>query len=640
MKFVALISGGKDSFYNILHCVANGHELAALANLHPKDAGVDELDSFMFQTVGHDVIDFYSECLGGIPLFRHAIKGSSSNVQLEYSPTEADEIEDLYELLKKVKESIPEVEAVSCGAILSHYQRTRVENVCDRLGLTSLAYLWQRNQEELMREMCALGLEARLIKVAAVGLKEKHLGLLLLEALPTLLKLKAMYDVHVCGEGGEFESLVFNAPNFVKKLVKTNLEIRSDSSDTLYLRLAVEVVPKDDKIDEGLPTIPPLLSEEFAEISDSLVLSGNASENTLPMSYEGDAFTIRTSETASKVFISNVSSTLPSVEAQTEDVLNQIEALLQERGAEIFDIQHMTVLVSDMKDFAAINGVYLGHFIAKFLPPSRVCVETTLPAQSKVVMSCTVLKQGSDRLGIHIRSRSYWAPQNIGPYSQAIVESVATHKTASLSGQIPLVPSSMALVGNESRSVMHVLALQHLHRVMELINVKKIANIICYVTDASAVENIVELWSSYVDQFLSQKDQRKLSIVQTTALPRGASVEWGGLAYEIIDQYDDEDDVADQLAQLNCKASCLDEDLVSESAFGPNLSLLFSVNDENSLSTFLNNEKVAATQVSVMATLQDIAALIELGCSAEWVPVLGTWNFQGLKQKYSVIWER
>lgn len=40
MQVVALISGGKDSFFNAMHCVAAGHELAALANLHPAAGGM------------------------------------------------------------------------------------------------------------------------------------------------------------------------------------------------------------------------------------------------------------------------------------------------------------------------------------------------------------------------------------------------------------------------------------------------------------------------------------------------------------------------------------------------------------------------------------------------------------------------
>jgi len=32
---IALVSGGKDSFFSLLHCAANGHRVVALANLHP-----------------------------------------------------------------------------------------------------------------------------------------------------------------------------------------------------------------------------------------------------------------------------------------------------------------------------------------------------------------------------------------------------------------------------------------------------------------------------------------------------------------------------------------------------------------------------------------------------------------------------
>ena len=39
MRVVALVSGGKDSTYNMMQVVAEGHEIVALANLHPKDRG-------------------------------------------------------------------------------------------------------------------------------------------------------------------------------------------------------------------------------------------------------------------------------------------------------------------------------------------------------------------------------------------------------------------------------------------------------------------------------------------------------------------------------------------------------------------------------------------------------------------------
>jgi len=40
----SVFSGGKDSTYNMIQCVQNGHEIIALANLHPKkDIGKNDL---------------------------------------------------------------------------------------------------------------------------------------------------------------------------------------------------------------------------------------------------------------------------------------------------------------------------------------------------------------------------------------------------------------------------------------------------------------------------------------------------------------------------------------------------------------------------------------------------------------------
>lgn len=70
--------------------------------------------------------------------------------------TPGDEVEDMLILLKEVKRQIPCVSAVSSGAIASDYQRLRVESVCSRLGLVSLAYLWKQDQSWLLQEMVNL----------------------------------------------------------------------------------------------------------------------------------------------------------------------------------------------------------------------------------------------------------------------------------------------------------------------------------------------------------------------------------------------------------------------------------------------------------------------------------------------------
>jgi diphthine-ammonia ligase len=55
----------------------------------------------MYQTVGHDAIHLYSECMD-VPLYRREILGGSVLQGSDYTVTPEDETEDLYMLLKDV----------------------------------------------------------------------------------------------------------------------------------------------------------------------------------------------------------------------------------------------------------------------------------------------------------------------------------------------------------------------------------------------------------------------------------------------------------------------------------------------------------------------------------------------------------
>ena len=241
MKVVGLISGGKDSCYNLMKCVENGHQLVALINLYPADESKDELDSYMYQTVGHQLIKYYSQALE-LPLFRRAIKGKPVNVGLKYDENKLDEVEDLFEILKEVKDKI-EFDAVSVGAIFSSYQNNRVLNVCNRLNLQALAYLWQLEQKELLASMINDGLDAILIKVAAIGLSpEEHLGKNLKEMQSKLAELEIKYGINVCGEGGEYETFTIDCPLFKKRIEIEDTQIVIHSNDAFakvgFLRIS------------------------------------------------------------------------------------------------------------------------------------------------------------------------------------------------------------------------------------------------------------------------------------------------------------------------------------------------------------------------------------------------------------------
>lgn len=56
----------------------------------------------MFQTVGHQGVEYMGEAMG-LPLYREATFGKSKMQEKNYIPTDDDEVEDLFRLLKKVK---------------------------------------------------------------------------------------------------------------------------------------------------------------------------------------------------------------------------------------------------------------------------------------------------------------------------------------------------------------------------------------------------------------------------------------------------------------------------------------------------------------------------------------------------------
>jgi diphthine-ammonia ligase len=83
--------------------------------------------------------------------------------------------------------------------------------------------------------MISSGMEAIIIKVAGIGLKVNHLGKTLADMQPTLVKLVGLhvcrwlphnsslqndlYGSHICGEGGEYETLTLDCPLFKHRIV-------------------------------------------------------------------------------------------------------------------------------------------------------------------------------------------------------------------------------------------------------------------------------------------------------------------------------------------------------------------------------------------------------------------------------------
>jgi diphthine-ammonia ligase len=427
LEVIALISGGKDSFFSLLHCIENGHKVVALGNLYPaaekpaletprgsngapeNEDDEHDLNSFMYQTVGHTVVPLYQQALR-IPLYRQPIVGtaietgtsyghsgvmetSTSNLetaresQLSEGGVE-DETESLVPLLRRIMADHPSANALSTGAILSTYQRTRIESVALRLGLIPLAYLWKYpilppgTQSSLLEDMQAVGLEARIVKVASGGLDESFLwenvaSQQVMRRIERSVKRFGTYgDGAVLGEGGEFETLVVDGP---PSLFKGRIEVQEGNNTVVregggscWLRIRdARVVEKDlvDNVETGC-RIPELLEPRFNDIFNTLVKEpenipiptldslraplpkiNNVQESVLSLR------SLRQDSVLHWTVTESGDLTNLSIADEAGKLIAEIRQRLQGASLEPTNIISTIIILRSMQDFASVNKV-------------------------------------------------------------------------------------------------------------------------------------------------------------------------------------------------------------------------------------------------------------------------------------------
>ena len=76
--------------------------------------------------------------------------------------------------------------------------------------------------------------------------------------------------------------------------------------------------------------------------------------------------------------------TLPkTIEEQTDQVINNIEAILKAGYCLLSDVTKVTVYLASISDFKAMNGVYAKRFKQPY--PVRSIIQTALPAPGALV---------------------------------------------------------------------------------------------------------------------------------------------------------------------------------------------------------------------------------------------------------------
>jgi len=209
VKVAILFSGGKDSTYAVYIAQQMGWEVRYLVSIIPEAE-----DSYMYHVPNIHLVPLLSEALD-IPLVQERAK--------------AGEDEEL-KALKRALGNL-DVDGIVTGAIASDYQHSRINRICHDLGLRVFSPLWRKDQGDLLRDYLRAGFSIMIVGVYAQGLDEKWLGRVVDEAcLRDLLLLRSRYGINISGEGGEFESLVLDGPNFKKRLEVERVEKMWDGS--------------------------------------------------------------------------------------------------------------------------------------------------------------------------------------------------------------------------------------------------------------------------------------------------------------------------------------------------------------------------------------------------------------------------
>ncbi|MGC8936493.1 MAG: diphthine--ammonia ligase [Candidatus Methanomethylicaceae archaeon] len=196
-----LYSGGKDSNLALYKLLREDHEIVSLLTVMP-----EKPDSWMFHRPNVQLARLQAQCMG-LPWHGLTVSGEKEK-----------EVAELIPFLSSLKSRFG-AEGIASGAIASNYQKSRIEKLCEVLGLRSLSPLWGTLESDLLAEILNLKFEVYFTSVSAEGLDREWLGKLLdWDRVSRLLRLREKYGLNPSGEGGEYETFVCDSPLFKKKL--------------------------------------------------------------------------------------------------------------------------------------------------------------------------------------------------------------------------------------------------------------------------------------------------------------------------------------------------------------------------------------------------------------------------------------
>jgi len=213
MKTGVLFSGGKDSTYAAWLAKQAGYELTCLISIFSENPY-----SFMFHTPNINLVEKQAQVMN-LPIIIQKTKGEKEK-----------ELADLETAVKKAKDKY-KIEGIVTGALHSVYQTSRIQKICDKLNLKCFNPLWHKDEIQYLEELIKNKFKVLIIGVFAYPLDKSWLGKVIdKESIKDVKKLKEKYKIHPAGEGGEFETFVFDCPLFKKPLAIIDKKISGEKN--------------------------------------------------------------------------------------------------------------------------------------------------------------------------------------------------------------------------------------------------------------------------------------------------------------------------------------------------------------------------------------------------------------------------
>ncbi len=194
MSYIGSWSGGKDSCFACYRAMCRGYDISYLVNFISK-----EYKRVSFHGTESKLIQLQAEALG-LPLLQKETTGNGYEQEFK----------------EAVRSLIPKgIKGMIFGDIYLQEHKDWVERVCGELGIEAVEPLWREEPERILLDFINRGFEAIIVSAKVDLFGEEWIGRKIDRDFFNYLKENS---IDICGENGEYHTLVVDGPMFKKKI--------------------------------------------------------------------------------------------------------------------------------------------------------------------------------------------------------------------------------------------------------------------------------------------------------------------------------------------------------------------------------------------------------------------------------------